>query len=266
MRFICPVCSAPLTEGERGCTCPSRHSFDKSREGYYNLLLSTGGTHGDNREMIAARRDFLNTGAYLPLAERIAQLAREHVCSGGVLLDIGCGEGYYTSRIMDALGADAAVIGFDISKDAVRLAAKRCKGATLAVASAYRMPIQDGAIDAATNLFSPLATEEISRVLRHGGRFIMAIPDENHLFGLKRALYRTPYKNEVKDSALDGFRLLSEEHISYKLTLDSREKIKSLFMMTPYAYRTPKEDRERVLSMDYLECEAAFVIFVYERI
>ncbi len=246
--------------------CKNNHSYDRAKAGYYNLLLTNvGGTHGDNREMVEARRDFLDTGAYKPLSDRVAALAVKYI-SGTKLLDIGCGEGYYTDVLENALrDKGVAVSGFDISRDAVRYAAKRNKNLSLAVASAYKMPTADAGFDMATNMFSPLAADEVFRTLKPGGIFIMAIPGENHLFGLKEATYKTPYKNEVADSALSGFELLESDKISFTLRLDSKEKIKSLFMMTPYAYRTRPEDKERVLALEHLETVAEFVVFVYKK-
>ena len=271
MKFICPKCSLPLTVSEGGvATCPSRHTYDRSREGYYNLLLgASAGTHGDNREMVDARRTFLDTGAYSPLAERIAALVCERARDGDFILDVGSGEGYYTDKIYSALyssSISATVHGFDVSKEAVKYAARKNRAITYAVASAYRMPIADGSVDIATNVFSPLAIDETARVLRSGGTFIMAIPDECHLMGLKRELYRTPYKNEPADTALPYMRLIKSERVRYEITLDTQEKIYSLFMMTPYAYRTPREARERLLSLSTLTTEVEFIVLVYERL
>ena len=270
MKFVCPKCMRPLAVGERGvAACGGGHTFDRARDGYYNLLLSnTGGTHGDNREMLEARRRFLDTGAYLPLANKVVQLISLDFPEGGALLDIGCGEGYYTSIVSAKLreaGKCPDVHGFDISKDGVRLTAKRDKSFSLAVASAYKMPIADESFDAAMNVFSPLALEETVRILRHGGRFVMAIPDVNHLFGLKSALYATPYKNKPESPELEGLDLIATERVHYTLKLRSAEEINALFMMTPYAYRTPPESRARLLSMLSLETEVEFVVFVYQK-
>ena len=270
MKFGCPKCMRPLAVGERGvAACGGGHTFDRARDGYYNLLLSnTGGTHGDNREMLEARRRFLDTGAYLPLAHKVAELVLADFPEGGALLDIGCGEGYYTSIVSAKLreaGKRPDVHGFDISKDGVRLTAKRDKSFSLAVASAYKMPIADESFDAAMNVFSPLALEETVRILRHGGRFVMAIPDVNHLFGLKSALYATPYKNKPESPELEGLDLIATERVHYTLKLRSAEEINALFMMTPYAYRTPPESRARLLSMLSLETEVEFVVFVYQK-
>jgi 23S rRNA (guanine745-N1)-methyltransferase len=260
----------PLVVGERGvATCSGGHSFDRARDGYYNLLLSNvGGTHGDNREMLEARRRFLDTGAYKPLADKLSELVLLDFPKGGYLLDIGCGEGYYTSAVSARLNdADKrpSIYGFDISKDGVRMTAKRDKSLFLAVASAYKMPFADESFDVALNVFSPLALEETVRILRHGGRFVMAIPDVNHLFGLKCALYQTPYKNKPESPELEGLDLVAVERVHYTLSLRSAEEINALFMMTPYAYRTPPESRARLLSMSSLETEVEFVVFVYQK-
>ncbi len=270
MNFICPKCKGKLTIlPDKRAVCSLGHSYDAAKEGYYNLLIkSSGGVHGDNREMVLARREFLGSGAYLPLAERLCESVLRYADPGSVILDGGCGEGYYTDIIERRLSEakiSASVLGFDISKDAVRYAAKKNRALSLAVASSYDMPLSDGSVDILINVFSPLAISETKRVLRAGGKFIMAIPDENHLFGLKSVLYEKPYKNTVESSALDGFSLLSEEKISYKLRLDTPEKISSLFMMTPYAYRTPPRARERLLSLSSLETEIEFIVFTYER-
>ena len=271
MLFVCPKCKRKLANiPDNRAICELGHSFDRAKEGYYNLLLgSNGGVHGDNKEMVLARREFLCSGAYAPLAERLSDTVIKYAAKDSVILDAGCGEGYYTDAVEKRLcesGVDASVIGFDISRDAVRYAAKKNRSLSLVVASSYDMPIADGSVDILINVFSPLAIDETSRVLRSGGKFVMAIPDENHLFGLKSVLYERPYKNTVADSALDGFKLLSEEKISYALTLDSTEKIRSLFMMTPYAYRTPKSAGERLLTMQSLTTEIEFILFTYERI
>ena len=270
MLFYCPKCKNSLSVLPDGrAVCDSGHSYDRAKEGYYNLLLNNSGkTHGDNKEMVLARRSFLDTGAYLPLADKLCEAVGRHVKCGDVILDSGCGEGYYTDlleRRLSESGVNAKILGFDISRDAVRFAAKKNSRLNLSVASSYDMPLSCGSVDILFNVFSPLALSETQRVLKAGGKFIMAIPDVNHLFGLKKVLYEKPYKNTVENSALLGFKLLSEEKVSYKLTLDSPEKINSLFMMTPYAYRTPPSARERLASLSLLETEIEFIVFTYER-
>ena len=95
MLFICPKCKKKLDIEEARAVCSEGHSYDRARGGYYNLLLSNvGGNHGDNREMILARRAFLGAGYYKPLADRIAEIISTRVGKLAAVLDAGCGEGY----------------------------------------------------------------------------------------------------------------------------------------------------------------------------
>lgn len=270
MRFVCPKCGEKLNINDKTAACINGHSYDRARGGYYNLLLgSTGGVHGDNKDMVLARRAFLGGGYYAPLARWIGGLALEFTPVGGCLLDAGAGEGYYTDYIERTLyehNGKSDVSAFDISKDAVREISKKNPRISLAVAGSYHMPIADSEFDTLINTFSPLALEETRRVLKTDGHFIMAIPGEMHLFELKSVIYDTPYKNEVADTALEGFELVMDEPLTYKFRLDSQEQIRDLFMMTPYAYRTRPSDREKVLALDAIECTADFRVFVYKKL
>ena len=270
MRFVCPKCKGKLNILEGRCACEAGHSFDKSRFGYYNLLLgNVGGTHGDNKEMVLARRAFLGAGYYEPLAKRLAHQVLGHTPEGGSLLDAGAGEGYYTDIIECALfdrDGKSDVSAFDISKDAVREISKKNSRISLTVAGSYHMPIADSEFDTVINTFSPLALEETHRVLKPGGHFIMAIPGEMHLFDLKKVVYDTPYKNVVADTSIEGFELVVDEPISYTIDLKTNDEVKNLFMMTPYAYRTKPSDRAKIEAISSLECTADFRIFVYKKL
>ncbi len=269
MIFICPKCKENLNITESGSArCINGHTYDRSRQGYYNLLMSErGGTHGDNSEMVAARRAFLSSGHYEPLAREISEICRLLIPNSGILLDAGCGEGYYTERVRrEVCLRGARVAAFDISKDAVIRAARRSAADEYAVAGSYHMPIADGSIDILLNTFSPMAAEESARVVKPGGYFIMAIPGEEHLFGLKSAIYDEPYKNRVKDTDLSGFSLVEKRELRYTLTLEDPEDIRSLFMMTPYAYRTDEAGRNRVLTLSSIATEVHFIILIYRRL
>ena len=270
MDFVCPKCKGELVLDGNTKKCKNNHSYDRAKAGYYNLLLSVrGGTHGDNAEMVEARRAFLSSGYYEPLADRLSSVVLGVTPKAGCVLDAGCGEGYYTDRVEIALRERDGVsnlLAFDISRDAVKYAAKRNRTVSLAVATAYGMPLADGSVDTVYNMFSPLAKDEVRRVLKTGGRFIMVYPGPDHLYGLKSVIYKTPYKNEPEETVIDGFKLASHDTLSYAIKLDTPDAIRSLFMMTPYAYRTPKEDKDRVLSLSCVSTEIEFIIDVYEKI
>lgn len=260
--LICPVCGEKLSISGKTYVCPKKHNFDIAKSGYVNLLLSkhVGKTvHGDNKLMVQARRDFLEKGYYSPLRDALYE--RVH---NGIILDAGCGEGYYTSGISDKL-TDSEIYGIDISKTAVDMASKRRKNITFATASVFHIPIADNSCDSLITIFSPYCSEEFQRVLKKDGIMIMAIPSEMHLWELKKAVYDTPYKNEVKPYELEGFGLVEKKRITYKFLLDNQQDIQSLFSMTPYYYRTGKQQQERLSALDVLEVTADFELLTYRR-
>ncbi|MDE5582700.1 MAG: methyltransferase domain-containing protein [Ruminococcus sp.] len=260
--LICPVCREKLGISGKTYTCANRHSFDIARSGYVNLLLSkhTGKTvHGDNKIMVQARRDFLEKGYYSPLRESLCENVQE-----GVILDAGCGEGYYTNGILNAL-PNAEIYGIDISKTAVDMASKRTKKITFATASVFNIPVADSSVDTLVTIFSPYCSAEFLRVLKINGIMIMAIPSENHLLELKQAVYDTPYKNKVKPYELDGFGLVSKKRITYNFTLESNKDIQSLFSMTPYFYRTNYTQSKKLAELENLTTTADFELLIYRK-
>ena len=231
----------------------SGHSFDKAKQGYVNLLLKNGQNkrHGDDSLMVQARSRFLERGYYAPLRDKISRI----IGSGHTVLDSGCGEGYYTSLFAEK----NKVIGIDISKDALKSAAKRCKNSEFAVASVAEIPLSDKSVDTVVCIFAP-DSKEFNRVLKDGGRLITATPLENHLMELKAKVYDNPYKNPPSDHSRDGFSILSQHEIKYSITLGNNEDIISLFKMTPYYYKTAKSDQDKLLSVCSLTVGLEFMI------
>ncbi|MBQ8296494.1 MAG: methyltransferase domain-containing protein [Ruminococcus sp.] len=266
--FICPVCGEKLNDTGKSYVCGKNHSFDIARSGYVNLLLSkhAGKTvHGDNKLMVQARKNFLDKGYYSKLKDELCEAVRRYSRKGSMILDAGCGEGYYTAAVAEAVPG-AGIYGIDISKTAVEYAAKRCKTASFATASVFHIPAEERSCDMLITLFAPYCGEEFRRVLRDGGIMIMAIPSENHLWELKQAIYDTPYKNEVKPYELDGFALIRKKRISYRIQLDSQEDIQSLFSMTPYYYKTGKAEQQRLAALENLETQVDFELLIYKKV
>ena len=123
----CPCCHSPLYKAEKSnsllCKGAKTHCYDISSSGHINFALRHIGG-GDSKEAVLSRRDFLDTGAYAPVAEAIAGLASELLPKDALVVDAGCGEGYYSCEIAKC---GLAVSGFDLSKDAVISASKRAK-------------------------------------------------------------------------------------------------------------------------------------------
>lgn len=268
--LICPKCREKLVSDGKSMICPNRHCYDIAKSGYVNLLPA-GQAHsklpGDNKIMVQARRAFLNKGYYSILAEALCKKLMEYAGESCKILDAGCGEGYYTSEIANAAEYIASeIVGIDISKSAADYAARRTKSATFAVASVFHMPIESGSVDILTSLFAPFCGEEFIRVLRPGGVMIMVIPSARHLWQLKCAVYEKPYLNEIKDTAIEGFELLSRDTVTGEIALDNREDINALFSMTPYFYKTDAAGMERLAALDSITTEIGFEILTYRRI
>ncbi len=265
--FRCPHCRAPLFRDGNRSFCENRHSFDHARQGYLHLLVGKGGvSHGDNAEMVEARTRFLDSGHYGFLREAAQELCAPLLTENKAYLDAGCGEGYYAEAILKGVPESVSAFGIDISKYALRHAHRRVSRMALAVASLYELPLFDQSFDLVSLFFSPLAEEELSRVLKVGGHLLLAIPGRRHLFGLKQVLYDTPYENEVKDFALSGFSLERQLSLTRTVLLRSKDEILSLFQMTPYAYRTSLAGRERLLRAESLETELSFELLLYRRL
>lgn len=264
--FICPVCKCELQRGERAYTCPNRHSFDISKDGYVNLLMSNQSSHkrhGDDKLMVISRRKFLEKGFYQRLCRKICEAIKAYAAPGSAVADIGCGEGYYSKAVFES--GDYRFYGVDISKDALKYASKSVKGAHFSVASAFNLPFETSGVDCILNVFAPSAYEEFHRVLKEDGLLIKAVPLEDHLWGLKCALYEKPYKNkpELRNDKL--FELISVEEIKYELYLDNSDDILNLFRMTPYFYKTGRDDAEKINKVSKLSTIVHFGVEVYRK-
>ncbi len=270
--FRCPVCGGPLVRGEQSYRCEKGHSYDIAKEGYTYLLPPNqkhSAAPGDDKGMAAARRDFLSKGYYKPLLNTLCSQILAYSGDAPVLLDTGCGEGYYTAGIYHALcevGKRPRMAGTDISKAILRYAAKREKGVEFAVASSYHLPVADDSVDILLNCFSPLALEEFRRVLCPGGVFLYVVPAADHLWELKEVLYDQPYPNEEKETPYEGFSYEAIVPVEGSVHLESQADIHALFQMTPYYWKTPQSGVERLAELDHLDCRIAFRIHIFRKL
>lgn len=270
--FLCPTCGARLQKQEKLYRCGNGHCIDRAKSGYVNLLMANekhSPMPGDNKLMVDARRSFLEKGYYRPLLDELCGLVQSRLPErGGLILDAGCGEGYYTAGLAQAVASshpEAGIMGIDISKLAVDKAAKRCKTVDFAVASVFRLPVESASCDMALNLFAPFYQPELQRVLKSAGVFVMVIPGERHLWELKQAIYERPYLNEVKDFYIEGFQLLEHRHLEREITLTEQADIAHLFQMTPYYYKTAQQDYERLFALNSLTTRIEFELLVYRQ-
>ena len=261
----CPLCRAELDREGRSLFCKGerRHCFDLAAQGYVNLASSRASGGGDDAALIAARVAFLANGHYAPIAKRLAQLLAQYA-PAGIVVDAGCGEGYYTNQFAKA----HKVFGFDLSKNGVKHAAKQGaregNDAVFAVSGIFDMPLADASVDAVVSLFAPVAAEEFLRVLKPGGVLILAGAGREHLYSLKKAIYDTPYYNQERADAPQNMALLESEILRFDMTLENAD-LQNLFAMTPYFYRTSKEGKERLAALSALKVNAEVELAVYQK-
>lgn len=244
----CPHDGLPFAAGLGRLHCPGGHSYDVAREGYVNLLLprlGRGGRPGDSLASLRARRRFLSSQAYLPVARAllatVGTAAPEASSLSGdrLVLDLGCGEGYYTKQLA-ALPA-TRMLGLDISKEAVRLAAGADERSGYVVASSYQVPILSGRLTGATKVFAPASGDELKRLLRRNGFVVSVDPGPDHLRELKGLCYGgtvRPGRSAMAFGGLAGFTVDYSRAVSYLIRL-TRESALDLFDMTPFAQRRP---------------------------
>lgn len=273
MYFTCPICNKNLYYTNSNCSlaCENSHCFDFAKEGYL-YLLPPNKKHskdpGDDKEMVAARRRFLAGGHYQLFSDALNTLAVKLLNNQTpVLVDAGCGEGYYTERLTHALqtaGKAPSFFGCDISKSAVRMAAKAAPDVSFAVASSFSLPLPDACADLLVDVFAPVVPEEFCRIVKPGGYFILAVPSAKHLFGLKEILYDAPYENEEKDTDYTGFQFTERVPVRGALHLTGRD-VQDLFAMTPYFWKTPKGGSKKLEAVSELTTEIGFDFLVYKR-
>ncbi|HAW94433.1 MULTISPECIES: 23S rRNA (guanine(745)-N(1))-methyltransferase [unclassified Arsukibacterium] len=257
--YICPLCRQPLQLTDAQLQCASRHSFDLAKEGYVNLLPvqhKNSKDPGDNKQMIVARRAFLQSGAYQPLSDAINTVLA--AADPSSILDSGCGEGYYSGRLQQALTPATAMYGIDISKAAVKYAARQYPAIQFAVASAYQLPFADNSFDWVLRVYAPSDSTELQRVVKPQGRLLSVNPGPNHLIEMKQAVYPEVklHNDAVKEQP--GFSHVKRQRLCYTLPIAEPAQLDNLLQMVPLAWKFNSENRQafvsatRSISIDFL--------------
>lgn len=262
MSYSCPLCHAPLTRSGNSYLCPQRHQFDQAKEGYVNLLPvqhKRSREPGDSAEMMQARRAFLDAGHYQPLRDAVSDKLR--AIEPENLLDIGCGEGYYTH----AFAAEAGQTwGLDVSKTAVRYGAKRYPQVNFCVASSQRLPFDDYSMDVVVRIYAPCNPFELRRVVKPGGWVITVTPGPRHLMEMKGLIYSEIQLHAPHSEVIEGFSLVSHDALAYPMQLTGEEAT-TLLQMTPFAWRAKPEVWEALKRETQFNCQTDFAIHAWQR-
>lgn len=268
--LACPVrqCGAPLQQTDKTLACHNRHTFDIARSGYCNLLQPQDRRSlnpGDTKEMVQARRRFVDRGHAAPLADKLRKLISGYSPSSGFsILDAGCGEGYFLGTIL--LGfpfADAW--GVDISVPAIDAAARKYPAGHWVVANADRfLPFGEGSFDVVMSITARKNSPEFSRVLSPDGRLIVVVPGEDDQIELREAVLG---EGEMKDRAegtvahfSGDFVLEMEEKLRYTVDLDA-EALRDLFALSYRGAR--RQAAERLAHIPRLAVTLSYRIFCF---
>ncbi len=286
--LACPLDGAPLQRQGGSLRCADGHCFDLAAQGYVNLLPVQNKRSldpGDSKEMVAARRRFLEAGHYQPIADAVAQAVLAGAVPGRTLtcLDAGCGEGYYLRQLAATAAAEAhplALAGLDISKWAVQAAAKRdlhdarsqagpspSPSTTWVVGSNAGLPVLPGTLDRVLCMFGFPVYGEFARVLRHGGELLQVDAGPEHLRELREVIYPTlkPERPAARQAPA-GFEHLGTDTLRFPVHVDGAAPIADLLAMTPHLYRATAEGRARAAALTALTMTVDVRLARYQRL
>ncbi|MBA3531760.1 MAG: methyltransferase domain-containing protein [Ardenticatenales bacterium] len=273
LMLLCPICAAPLLREPRILRCPNRHTFDVAREGYVNLLLEqkAGRVLGDSKEMLRDRRAFLEGDFYKPLSDAVTRLAESHLSVGAecVILDVGCGEGYYLGQLQHQLDRECHYVGMDISKEAARLAARKYPDILFLVADTWQsLLLGDQSVHLLINIFAPRNAAEFARVSAREGLLLVVIPCPEHLGELREegGLIEIEENKEqrVVEQMAESFDLVARKVLRYPMHL-SQDALGDLIGMTPSARHTSEEARRGLEARVEQQVTAAFTLLLFRR-
>ncbi len=275
--LACPLDGLALSAAGGGYRCARGHTYDRAREGYCNLLAvqhKASLDPGDSREMVAARRRFLDAGHFAPIADAVFAVIAERMDKAPRdrpfrVVDAGCGEGYYLERIAHKATSeglsDIALAGFDVSKWAVKAAAKRTRDVAWLVANNRHPPFTATSLDMVLCVFGFPVWDGFAPVLAEGGCVLLVDPGTDHLIELREIIYPKVERSGPPPLQAPGFRLAHEQALSFCFDLESPGAIADLLVMTPHGYRMGEAGRAAIADIAQLTITADVVVRVVER-
>ena len=251
--LLCTVrgCRRPLSRKSNRFVCERGHSFDVARSGYLNLLQPQdrrSANPGDSKEAVAARRRFLERGFARQIADRGSRIAgaKRDLRSAirDPILDVGCGEGYFTAEA-------GATHGVDISVPAIDAAARKYKDCFFIVANADRfLPYADHSFDLVMSITARMNPVEFERVLAPDGRLLIVLPAPDDLIELREAVLGEGTLIDRVDrtvATFANFKLEEHERVATVAHLD-RDAIHDVMASSYRGLRTKQRERLSALA------------------
>ena len=260
--FECPICQRSMKLQENSLICQSGHCFDISKYGYVNFILKSKKQINYNKQSFENRHFILENGMYNLILEKMVKfiLGTSSITN---ILDIGCGEGFYSRHIQ--LSTNKNVFAFDLSKDSIQIASKNDKDGLIKwfVADLSSIPLKNSSMDCILDIFSPANYKEFQRILVPHGYIIKVIPTKNHLKEIREMirgyLKKPDYSNKpVIEYFEKNLKCISREIVSSKFQLMPEQR-KAFIEMTPLLFYVEKE-KINWDDLTYLTIEAEILI------
>ena len=231
----CPLCGGGFEKKDASLVCAKRHTFDIARQGSVNFVPQQKESFY-KKELFESRAKVFEAGVYAPVIAALSEAIERYVKKEHpVLLDAGCGEGYYTKAVCPE--RNMTRIGFDLSKEAVRLAARGQAEAAFFAADLKNIPMADHSVNVLLDVFTPANYAEFARVLAPGGVVMKLAPRSGYLRQLREAaaqhLRRSEYDGgDVERYVHERMDVLEQRAITYTLPV-TPQLAEHLAKMTP---------------------------------
>ena len=230
--YLCPKCLSESCIENISLVCGANHRYDFSKKGYIHLINNYKPTKY-SEELFMARNEVFSNGFYTNVLKSIQNLVGKY--AKDVVLDIGCGEGYYIKELKTVF-PEKYFYGLDNSKDAIELAVKEDKLNPYMVANLANLPFRDGSVSCILNILTPANYEEFFRVLGDNGYLIKIIPNANYLREIRELIGGKEYTNSdtvklIEDNCTVVDRITASD--TFKLT---KEQAQNFLKMTPLTF------------------------------
>ena len=241
-------CESVLTRSDSVLRCKDGHCFDQAKGGYWNLTQpqdKKSSNPGDTDEAVLARHRWLQRGHMEGLVSSLKDWSVS-ASENGSIVDLGCGEGSFGSALFAEF--PTRFCGIDLSKKAIRLAARGWPDATWVLANADRvLPMQEGCASVVVSLFGRRPVSEIARILRDDGILIIAVPGESDLIELREQVQlvgrkRSRWESIVEEMENAGLLLSQRKSWKHQVQLDA-SAIADALAMTYRAVRSSQQAR-----------------------
>lgn len=265
-KLACPKCHEPINQINNSYTCNNGHCYDLSKSKYLNLLLNPDkatNNPGDSKDSLLARKEYLNKGYYDIILNNVIGVIQKYRSNESLeILDLGCGEGYYTWGLKKVFDHDT-IYGLDISKEAINMATKYTKNVYWLVGNSKNLPIIDHSLDFITALFTVVNQDELRRTLKIGGYIIHVTANPHHLMEIKELIYDEIKVKSDKYIRLD-FETVESYDLIHKVTIDNRKDALNLLKMTPHYYHIKKERRNVLDTLENIVVTIDIKITIYK--